>query len=103
MIIYILITIALLVTLREGLQQRDRVEPSKLMSDLWHFVGLVIRLTLITIVYLFTYNLYLTVVTGLILTVFYSISCAIGSKQKWFYLSDRGIDGFIKRTLNKLF
>jgi len=103
MIVYLLIAISLLITLREGLQQRDRVAHTELMSGLWHFVGLVIRLTLITIVYLFTYNLYLTVVTGLILTVFYSISCAIGSKQKWYYLSDRGIDGFIKRILNKLF
>jgi uncharacterized protein involved in cysteine biosynthesis len=103
MIVYLLISIALLITLREGLQQRDRVAHTELMSGLWHFVGLIIRVTLITVVYLLTYNLILTLLTGLILTVFYSIACAIGSKQKWYYLSDTGIDGFIKRLLNKLF
>jgi len=63
----------------------------------------IIRLLLIAVVYLLSYNLILTVVTGLILTVFYSISCAIGSKQKYYYLSDRGIDGFIKWIFNKFF
>jgi len=99
MITYLLILIALLITLREGLQQRDRVAHSKQMSKLWHGVGFVIRMLLITVVYLLTFNLILTVVTGLILTVFYSIACAIGSKQKWYYLSDSGIDKLLKKLL----
>jgi VIT1/CCC1 family predicted Fe2+/Mn2+ transporter len=97
--IYLLIVISLLISLREGLQQRDRVSPSKLMSKLWHGVGFVLRMLLIVFVYFLTHDILLTLIITFILSILYSISCAIGSKQKWYYLSNSGIDKILRKLL----
>jgi NhaP-type Na+/H+ or K+/H+ antiporter len=97
MIQYLILLIALLITIREGLQQRDRVEHTKLMSNLWHGVGLIMRVAVFVLLYLITNDVVILTITGVILFVLYSISCSIGSKQKWYYVSNRGIDKLIRK------
>lgn len=99
MITILLFLIVILIPLREGYQQRDRVEPSKYTSNIWHGLGLIMRLILILFIYITTKNLIYTTATLFMLTVVYSIACAIGSKQKWYYLSNRGIDKILRRLL----
>jgi hypothetical protein len=36
---------------------------------------------------------------GLLLSVGYNISCNIGLKKKWYYVSNTGIDGIIRKLL----
>jgi len=94
---YIILLIALLITIREGLQQRDRVQHTKLMSDLWHGVGLVMRIVVFVLLYMLTKDWIMLSIAAFVMFVLYSISCSIGSKQKWYYVSNRGIDGVIRK------
>lgn len=95
--IYLILLIALLITLREGLQQRDRVAHSKLMSDLWHGVGFIMRVAVFVLLYMITKDYLILSIAAFIMFVLYSIACSIGSKQKWYYVSNRGIDKIIRK------
>ena len=97
MMTYLILLIALLITLREGLQQRDRVAHTKFMSDLWHGVGLVMRIAVFVLLYMLTKDWIMLSIAAFVMFVLYSISCSIGSKQKWYYVSNRGIDRIIRK------
>ena len=99
-IIYILFLIALLVTIREGLQQRDRVQPGKGVSKLWHFTGFLIRLSIFAVMVFLRAPVFLLLITALVIWPLYNIACNLGARQPWYYLSDKGTDGVIKRLFN---
>jgi len=95
----ILIVLGLFLVAREGFQQRDRIEPNKDYSKAWHIMGWFMRLLLVGAIYQCTLNWYYVVGMTFLLWVIYNISCNIGSKQKWFYLSDSGIDKILRKIL----
>lgn len=94
-----LIVLSLFVIVREGFQQRDRVAPSDNASLSWHWFGLLIRLLIVGLMFQYTYNWYLTGLIAFILSVVYTVSCNVGSKNKLYYLSNRGIDKLIRKIL----
>lgn len=98
-IIVTAIIISLLITAREGYQQRDRVEPKQKYSKIWHQLGFFIRFLLTGITFVLTLNWYLTSLMVIIFWPLYNIACNIGAKKKWYYLSDKGIDGMIRKLL----
>jgi len=65
-------------------------------SKLWHITGLVTRLLLIAIVYI-TSGLWWSICAVLLSWIPYNIIISLIVWNKWWYLSDKGIDGFIKR------
>jgi len=99
-IISLLMAIAVLIVIREGFQQRDRVDPGKGYSKAWHWFGFIMRLLLAGAIYQTSQSWTLTIITIAFLWVGYNMSCNIGAKKPLFYLSDKGIDGAIKRFLH---
>ncbi len=100
--IYLIFAVAILIVIREGFQQRDRVEPKKFYSDMWHLQGLVIRLLIFGLVYRLapeSYKIILSVITAVLFWPVYNISCNIGMRRKWYYLSNKGIDKVIRKVL----
>lgn len=93
----ILYFIAALIVLREGYVLRDRVKPNPTHSTIWHVLGLLMRFILFGLAYRLGFNTIELVILVVLLTVIYNMSCSLGLMKGLFYLSDKGIDGFIKR------
>lgn len=83
---------------REGFQMRDKKEPNQGYSTAWHAMGWFMRLFIVGIIFQLTWSIPLTIVMALLLTVGYNISCNIGLKQKWYYVSNKGIDKIIRKV-----
>lgn len=98
-IISLIIVVALFIVVREGFQQRDRVEPENGYSKAWHWFGFLIRLMVAGIMFQSSKDWLLTGLTIFILWPVYNIACNIGAKQKWYYLSKSGIDLIIRKCL----
>ena len=98
-IISIVIVIAMLLAVREGFSLRDRIDPGKGYSKAWHWFGFLIRLLLAGIMFQATFNWWLTGIVVVIIWPVYNIACNIGLKKKWYYLSNKGIDGVIRKLL----
>jgi hypothetical protein len=103
----ILIAIGL-IAVREGLVIKDMNDniSSPLLSAWWHRIGFVIRFFLILSVFLIlkkdfglrSFQLWLIVSISILLaSAWYNIAINLINKQKWYYLSNKGIDGFIKK------
>jgi len=108
-ILQMAIVAGVLIVLRESFKRRDEVKPSKAVSNWWHIYGWFMRLFVIGIVYQVSHNWWYVLFMVVLLFPIYNIGCAIGGKQKWYYLSGKGIDGllldiwmFIKKQYNKL-
>ena len=89
--------IALLIILREGYVLRDKVEPNPTHSKIWHVLGWLMRFILWGLAYRLGFNTIELVILAVMLSLIYNSSCSVGLKKGLFYLSDKGIDGFIKR------
>ena len=98
-IISMVIVIALLLAVREGFSLRDKIEPDKGFSKAWHWFGFLIRLLLAGIMFQASFNWFLTGIVIVILWPVYNIASNIGLKQKWYYLSNKGIDGILRKLL----
>ena len=89
-------------TLQEGFQHRDRIEPDGSISRAWHIFGLIIRFSGFAILMLLVkqepqwIKIFLGTAYAIMAWPLYNISCAIGGKQKWYSLSDKGIDLALK-------
>ena len=95
----ILLLITVLTTLREGFQQRDRVEPSGSVRFVWHMYGWLIRFLVFALLYLAGSGWIILSASVFVMWPIYNVACNIGMKKKWYYLSDKGIDKYIKRFL----
>ena len=84
--------------LREGFQQRDWKYPNASVNKWWHIYGWFMRLMIVGILYNSTKSWFQTIVAILLLWVVYNISCALGRKEKWYYLGSSGIDGIIRKV-----
>lgn len=97
--LYLLLLVCLLITVREGFQQRDRVEPENGYSKAWHWFGFLMRFLVFALVFRLGQSWIYNSIAIVILWPLYNIACNIGMKQKWYYLSNKGIDGFIRKCL----
>jgi hypothetical protein len=96
---YILLAIGFLIVIREGFQQRDRVDPNQSISALWHSYGFVIRFLVFGLLYRDGAS-WLTLTSSVILMwPLYNLACNIGGKKKWYYVSKKGIDLIIRKIL----
>lgn len=95
--IILLIIITLLITLREGFQQADSLKHSEHLSKIWHILGFLIRSLLFTLFYIIGTHWLILATSVLIMWPLYNIACNIGRKQKWYYLSNSGIDKILRK------
>jgi len=95
---YIYLALAILIVIREGFQQRDRVEPNPSMSTLWHTYGWVMRFLVFGLLYRSDATLLTLIASVVIMFPLYNISCNIGAKKKWYYLSNKGIDLLLRKV-----
>lgn len=93
----LLLLIAGLIALRESIQERARVSFSSTISTAWHLCGWLIRFFVFALLFLVNSPIWLLVVSVVLMWPVYNIGCNIGAKKKWYYLSDKGIDGFLKK------
>jgi len=101
-LISLIFIIAIAVVLREGVQERYRISPYNKWSELWHRIGLVVRMFLVFVIgYLTKQSLLMQIIlcslATIILWPLYNISCNIGAKKNWKYLRKKGIDGVIRK------
>jgi fatty-acid desaturase len=82
---------------REIFQLRDKTEPNKGYSKAWHAMGWFMRLLVVGLIFQATFNWLLTTLMIIILWPVYNISCNIGLKRKWYYVSNSGIDWVIRK------
>jgi len=47
----LILLVAVLIAVREGFQQRDRIEPEKGFSKAWHWFGFLLRFLLIGVMF----------------------------------------------------
>ena len=100
-----------LIAIREGLviaDMQDNTYKSKILSGWWHKMGMVIRGFLILAIFLLVqehhgYSSWIfwgyVAASFLLSSLWYNIAINLITGKKWYYLSDKGIDGFIKRLL----
>jgi hypothetical protein len=98
--IYLILIIAFLITIREGLQHRDRIIPSKTLSKCWHYVGGFMRISLFVLLYFVTHNWMILSACAIIMFPLYNIACSVGRKQKWWYVGNVALTD---RMIRKLF
>lgn len=96
-IISLIIALAVFLIVREGFQLRDKVEPENGYSRAWHWFGFLMRLMIAGIMFQVSGSWLLTVLVIVILWPVYNISCNIGMKKKWHYLSKSGIDLVLRK------
>jgi hypothetical protein len=70
------------------------------ISKQWHKVGLVIRFLIVALIAYTTLNVYWIVGSVLLSWFGYNIIINLVRGMKWYYLSDSGIDGIIKKLFN---
>lgn len=100
----LVIVLGLLTVAREFYLLRDKKEPNGANSNWWHIYGLLSRLMIVGLTFQLTFSWFLTILMILLLTVGYNIACSLALRQKWDYLSDKGIDkviGFIYYPIKK--
>jgi hypothetical protein len=95
----LLLLIALLITIREGFQQRDILVPDPAVSFAWHLYGWMIRFFVFSLLFRLGATFWMLVLSVFIMWPLYNIACNIGRKNKWYYLSDKGLDGIIRKML----
>ena len=93
-----IIVIALLICVREGFQNRDRIDWNKSINRMWHIYGFVMRFLLVGLMYMITENWIYTASVAVIVWPFYNISCAIGLRKKWYYVGKDGTDWLIRKV-----
>ena len=55
-LISLVLVIAILIIVREGFQQRDRVDPNKGYSKAWHWFGFLLRLLFAGVMFQLTFS-----------------------------------------------
>ena len=98
----IILVVALFLIAREGFQQRDRVDPSNPVSKTWHAFGWFMRLLITGVAYQSTGSYLYVLLFVVLFWPVYNISCNIGAKRKWYYVSKSGIDGLIRKMFYKI-
>ena len=96
---YIYFAIAVLIVVREGFQQRDRVDPNQSISALWHSYGFIMRFLVFGLLYRTGADWIVLTASVVLMWPLYNVSCNLGGKKKWYYVSDRGIDLIIRKIL----
>jgi len=71
---------------------------SKKISKAWHDVGFFIRALLVVLIYMQS-GLWPAVIAAFIAWIPYNVIISLIAWKKWWYLSDTGIDGIIKRLV----
>lgn len=96
---YLLIFMALLIVCREAYQQADWKKHNPSYSDIWHVLGWLMRFITFGLLYRAGANWIILSVSIVLLWPVYNIAINIGRGNKWYYLSDKGIDGILRKIL----
>ena len=96
---YLLFFLIFLIIAREGFQQADWKKYNPAYSDIWHILGWVMRFIAFGMLYRTGANWILLFISVLLMWPIYNIVINIGRGNKWYYLSDKGIDGILRKIL----